>query len=646
MENEPELSDEFESLLLVLENAENSDFMNFKECDQECYNKFGNFISLLIHNFGITGNSVSGDHKIAIPIKNNRDTNKAIRLFAMKFTKFFKEKCKIENYNNDVNPFYNVMKFLYTEDTFVQIYMEHRELMLVNYVQQIQIQHGSDDSVANETTKFKSVSKIAVDMFANEDVYIWDSYGLDTSVLQNIINIYMTQLSKFLSETCSKIQELDNNLGELHSETHSKLVWNLMESCCFVEEKLNETTKKFHLYLPCTTFDWRLQLSPFIHGILLKMKEDLSAITTAKLHQEFDCLIKKQVLPEICEHQFGLPFPSKISAATIHFCNFLQHYSKFVKYCDGPLRQVRISFYEFINEKFLEIHNHIGNIIKEVPRNASPQWFYILIGSVVVINHTLVSIPAMNEQGISNLKDLEKVLEEKIVSYHKSLLSTAVLHDDDSNNWNSTKPFFENEICSFSVQFWAMHFEALRADFWTFVPTDTAYRLFLIVIEYSLDILSCRYKSIKTSATRMKQIKADILTILFLTSEMIFWCSRDPSEIFLSYGSNLFHRIHTHCRVLFTTLVMRIAPLEHLNELVKETSVMKKSEFHCNRVYRWFGLIYPNMSIVELDEFESFEANMKVFLLFKTMVSKPNVNFELLLKVFTILNWNISMDKL
>ena len=53
------------------------------------------------------------------------------------------------------------------------------------------------------------------------------------------------------------------------------------------------------------------------------------------------------------------------------------------------------------------------------------------------------------------------------------MISSDVLHDSESGDWESSTPFYENQRISISIQFWAYTMQGLRGDFLNILPQST-----------------------------------------------------------------------------------------------------------------------------------------------------------------------------
>ena len=81
----------------------------------------------------------------------------------------------------------------------------------------------------------------------------------------------------------------------------------------------------------------------------------------------------------------------------------------------------------------------------------------------------------------------------QVTEYYRNMISSDVLHDSESGDWESSTPFYENQRISISIQFWAYTMQGLRGDFLNILPQSLAHKALYEILKRSLDILAFRY---------------------------------------------------------------------------------------------------------------------------------------------------------
>ena len=90
------------------------------------------------------------------------------------------------------------------------------------------------------------------------------------------------------------------------------------------------------------------------------------------------------------------------------------------------------------------------------------------------------------------------------MEYYRSMISAEVLHDAESNDWQSNLHFYENQRISISIQFWAYTMQGLRSDFFNILPESMAHRCLHEVLKKSMDILTVRYSQVSSESIKGK----------------------------------------------------------------------------------------------------------------------------------------------
>lgn len=74
--------------------------------------------------------------------------------------------------------------------------------------------------------------------------------------------------------------------------------------------------------------------------------------------------------------------------------------------------------------------------------------------------------PKLKEE-YKNFCELVEVISEQLLQFQANLLTTYILHDEQSQNWSSHQPYYEGERGSPTIQMWA-YFLKCKAFFCTF----------------------------------------------------------------------------------------------------------------------------------------------------------------------------------
>lgn len=116
---------------------------------------------------------------------------------------------------------------------------------------------------------------------------------------------------------------------------------------------------------------------------------------------------------------------------------------------------------------------------------------------------------------------------------YKHLLASTVLHDLDSQDWVSVKPYYNSETGRLSpcIQFWSFQLQGWRSDFFNILPPLMGQNMLALILEDSLGLLVVRYTSrIHPSSARRSQFVADVTALLLTSHDLLL--SILPSQHF------------------------------------------------------------------------------------------------------------------
>ena len=121
----------------------------------------------------------------------------------------------------------------------------------------------------------------------------------------------------------------------------------------------------------------------------------------------------------------------------------------------------------------------------------------------------------------------------------KHLMMTSIIHDLNSQDWSSPKPYFEGARISPSIQFWSFHLQGLRwvrnrfaepplkrvsvfiSDLYNSLPPSIAVKILSGVFDESLGCLAIRYSQLSPSFQRLPQFRADIIAIALTAHDLL-----------------------------------------------------------------------------------------------------------------------------
>ena len=179
-----------------------------------------------------------------------------------------------------------------------------------------------------------------------------------------------------------------------------------------------------------------------------------------------------------------------------------------------------------------------------------------------------------DEQYKALIEVVEAALSQ-LVEYQSTLMATTILHDAESQRWNDTRPFYEDEKVSHSVQMWWYYLQGLKIDIWNSLPAKAGQSVFAAIFDKTLSILVSRYINISPSEQRLRQFRGDISTILLVASEVLMWISVSIDHMFDLKPipvNNIIRSIHVKCTKLVEAMTLIIAPLHMVYKVASDVS--------------------------------------------------------------------------
>ncbi|KAL0979780.1 hypothetical protein UPYG_G00189550 [Umbra pygmaea] len=274
--------------------------------------------------------------------------------------------------------------------------------------------------------------------------------------------------------------------------------------------------------------------------------------------------------------------------------------------CGGSaLLEVRCSFVEACARAASALLGRVEDRAAEVPSAAPLKNLVTILGTSVYVHQRLSHYSTQLRESndatarvpltllpIQRYEGLVERLREQLTSYCVQVCSCSILLDAESHHWADTKPFYEGERCSFSVQMWHYFLSGLRADLWLAVPGFEGRAVLAQVLSESLQVLVQRYFRAKPSYRRHLQIRYDITAVLLCVEQLLWSVCEWPESLVRSDvsagGNSWLASIHSLCDQLLATLVIVTSPLP----LLCRTFQGSLGEGHASDIH-WLSAIHP-----------------------------------------------------
>ncbi|CAL8098796.1 unnamed protein product [Orchesella dallaii] len=325
-----------------------------------------------------------------------------------------------------------------------------------------------------------------------------------------------------------------------------------------------------------------------------------------------------------------------------------------------PFRGDELTIKQFMNAIVLccpKIRNHIVECTEECTASGRLENVYVIISNIVIIRNYIwifmeifeyENMPKMKEE-YKNFCELVEVISEQLLQFQANLLTTYILHDEQSQNWSSYQPYYEGERGSPTIQMWTYFLKAFQRDMWRIMPPQLAQRILAIIINDSLAILANRYSKIKPTEGTNPQFVCDIVNILATVEELLFYvCTDMPSVCGQAdpSSSKVLFSIHLKCHCLAAALILVGCPLEILYKSFRRGlstcclfEARKKDTSRLTDV-AWMSVLSflcPNFYPTEL-EYTDWELLFSI----KLLRAQPAVNWALVYKVVTMNNCKLA----
>ncbi|GBM55402.1 Uncharacterized protein KIAA0825 [Araneus ventricosus] len=251
--------------------------------------------------------------------------------------------------------------------------------------------------------------------------------------------------------------------------------------------------------------------------------------------------------------------------------------------CDSFL-SFKSSFYHTLESYVINLVQHLKEIAGRTDDTCIIFYEYIAINNAAFLKDKLQgyceilkgSVCESQNNICHSLSQLMDELIESAVLRHFKYVSCSILFDADSYNFVDSKPFFEGERVSYSIQMWNLYMEGLIHDMNFFLPQNCAQKLYVKVLSSSLEHFLIRYSSATPSEFRTPQVMCDLYALLLCSSELLwpactsaFEYMGRKQEMAENAISSCINKIHSSCCFLLTVLVVLSAPINEIFKIFK-----------------------------------------------------------------------------
>ncbi|XP_040583723.1 uncharacterized protein [Lepeophtheirus salmonis] len=257
-----------------------------------------------------------------------------------------------------------------------------------------------------------------------------------------------------------------------------------------------------------------------------------------------------------------------------------------------------VDFISTVNESAAKLFSHCVSIVNLLLAKGDSNALLVVLGGISLVRNKMwaygqVLFKAFDDTYAQYCKLLDSV-SEQVLEYFTTTISTTVLHDSSSQDWNNPKEFYEGEKISHCVRMWGFVLRGYKSDLWSTLPPKTAQKIYASIFDDSLGILTSRYSAVTPTEKRIQQYRADIsfiLNTIFDTMNHIVTVSLDKILFFGNCKphpqNQIIRNIRNKAWTLHQCLTTIGVPHEHLkkfkNSSIRQMNNISRADSSCLR---------------------------------------------------------------
>ena len=261
-------------------------------------------------------------------------------------------------------------------------------------------------------------------------------------------------------------------------------------------------------------------------------------------------------------------------------------------------------------------------------------------GGLALVRNKLWQYNEMVDKQLTSLYkeacELVECLCEQMTLYYSNTLTTMVMVDSDSQDWEDVKSFHEGDRISYCIQMWWYVMESSRQYLWSSLPPNMSSNIFLSVLNQTLAVLVHRYSSLQITGSRVNQYRGDLVTILLAVAHLLPCFTPDMESLTRGPTRDSPDQVHVSsiyakCEHLLSMLVMVTAPPSQLLTSLKQPRKVPAKDKH----KKWNQLIYPQLYNPAGDNM----ARTHLYLVSRLISDHPHPSWALMCQLCTSANY-------
>ncbi|GFU30790.1 uncharacterized protein KIAA0825 [Nephila pilipes] len=325
--------------------------------------------------------------------------------------------------------------------------------------------------------------------------------------------------------------------------------------------------------------------------------------------------------------------------------------------CDSFL-SFKSSFHHTLESYVINLIQHLKEVAGHTNNTCIIFYEYIAINNAVFLKDRLkgycdILIGSVCESQNNICHSLTQLTEELMESAFLHLfkyVSCSILFDADSYDFINSKPFFEGERISYSIQMWNFYMKGLLHDVAYFLPQNYAKQLYFKILSSSLEHFLVRYSTATPSESRTPQVMNDIYALLLCASELL-WPACSSAFQFMgrkyemaeNSDTSCISKIHSSCCFLLAVFVVLTSPVSELFKVFKNGFPQARLSVRTK-----YESVSPWLPWIRRELFSEFcqrqiVSNVSVWLAVKTCISWGLPNPAAVIQAFTEHNCTLSI---
>ncbi|KAK4327864.1 hypothetical protein Pmani_001671 [Petrolisthes manimaculis] len=242
--------------------------------------------------------------------------------------------------------------------------------------------------------------------------------------------------------------------------------------------------------------------------------------------------------------------------------------------------------------------------------------------------------------------EVVEFLLQSALSYTSDLLHSALLHDAQSHDWTSKKPYGEGCQSSLTLQMWAFYMQGVRNDLWKHTSPRISESILASILTDTLSLLVTRYLQIDPSEARLPQYRADIIAILTVVASLLPSLMPSPVLFFsVRLHESVALPLHRRADLLLKLAAIKSAPIELLAKVFSKgfqqtpenvedpsTETEEECPIRIKSTPAWLTFLNPILFPAGKSSLRYLSDPVAVYLSLLTAASRPQPQFPLIVR--------------